>query len=628
MSERRDLGMHRRIPRRDFLNGVAVAIGASTAFGSRVLSSEFQVLSSATASAADYPPRLTGLRGNYPAAVDAFGRMGQGAYRQFPALDDDTAETYDLVIVGAGISGLAAAHFWRRALGANQKILILDNHDDFGGHAKRNEFTYQGRTFIGYGGTQGIATPFPYSYTAKRLIEELGVQVERNGEFQNREALANLGPSMFFDKEHFGEDRLVTGNGRLPWPEFFAKAPLSDAARRDLIRLYGKNPDYMAGTDAAHKKAKLATISWQDFLLHHAKMTPEALPFFLGQGGRNNKRVDTTPALEAAQRGSVGFNGLGLELEEGFRESSYTFHFPDGNASIARLLVNRLIPAAVPGTLGMETIVQAPVAYDRLDSPASATRIRLGSSVVRVEHEGSGGQSVRVAYVRDGKMHGVRGKRCILACYNSLIPALAPELPAKQKDALAYSIKVPMMYNTVLIRRWTAFQKLGITSVNAPGMYHTSVGLDPGTTIGGYRGVTTPDEPILLHLVRNPNTPGLPRREQNRAGQQELLSTTFEQFELEIRRQLGRTLAGGGFDPAADIVGITVNRWPHGYSYTYDSLGDPDVAPEQRPHVIGRQRFGRIAIANSDAGAAAFTNQAIDEANRAVEELFVAEGLS
>jgi spermidine dehydrogenase len=630
-NELRDLGMNRRIPRRDFLNGVAVAIGGAYA-ASKAAPLAAAGLAAApqtgAAAAGDYPPALTGLRGNYPEAIDAFGPMQRGAYRQFPALDLDTHEDYDLVIVGAGISGLAAAHFWRRALGANQRILVLDNHDDFGGHAKRNEFAYQGRTFIGYGGTQSIATPYPYSYTAKRLIEELGIEVERNAEFANRVAIAKLGPAMFFDREHFGEDRLVTGNTRLPWPEFLAQVPLSEAARRDLIRLYGKNPDYMPGMSTEQKIAALARISWQDYLLTYAKITPDALPFFLGQGGRNNKRVDTTPALEAAQRGSVGFNGLGLEFDEGFREASYTFHFPDGNASIARLLVNRLIPAAVPGTHGMETIVQAPVAYDRLDSPSEATRIRLGSSVVRVEHDRSNAHSVRVAYLRDGSMCAVHGTRCILACYNSLIPALVPDLPAKQKDALAYSIKVPMMYNTVLVRRWTAFQRLGIASVSAPGMYHTSVSLDPGTKIGGYRGVTTPDEPILLHLVRNPNTPGLPRREQNRAGQQELLSTTFEQFELEIRRQLARTLAGGGFDPASDIVGITVNRWPHGYSYTYDSLGDPDTPPEQRPHVIGRQRFGRIAIANSDAGAAAFTNQAIDEAHRAVEELFVAEGLA
>jgi spermidine dehydrogenase len=159
-------------------------------------------------------------------------------------------------------------------------------------------------------------------------------------------------------------------------------------------------------------------------------------------------------------------------------------------------------------------------------------------------------------------------------------------------------------------------------------MYHPNTFLDPGSTVGGYRGVGAPDEPIIFHLTANPNKPGLPRKEQNRAGQHELLSTTFEQFELKIRDQLARMLGPGGFNPAEDIAAITVNRWPYGYAYTYDTLADPDVPPELRPHIIGRQRFGHVAIANSDAGAAAFTNQAIDEANRAVQELLLLQGLT
>jgi spermidine dehydrogenase len=203
-----------------------------------------------------------------------------------------------------------------------------------------------------------------------------------------------------------------------------------------------------------------------------------------------------------------------------------------------------------------------------------------------------------------------------------------PELPDTQKEALAYPVKVPMMYNNVLVRRWTAFAKLGASNINSPCMLHTGTSLDPGTTIGGYQGVTTPDGPIIVHMTSSPNKPGLPRKEQNRAGAERLLSTTFEQFELEIRRHLAAMLGPAGFDPATDIVGLTVNRWPYGYAYTYDTLADPDMPPERRPHVIGRQRFGRVTIANADAGAAAFTNQAIDEAHRAVEELFVAEGLT
>ncbi len=623
--EHRDLGMDRPIARRDFLNGVAIGIaGVSAALNTASAQSQ------APEQAGTYPPTRSGLRGNYPAAVAEFDHIRGGQYTRFPVPDSEIREEYDLVIVGGGISGLAAAHFYRTALGTNQRILILDNHDDFGGHAKRNEFHYQGRTLIGVGGTLGIATPFPYSYAAKSLVKELGIEVERNAEFLNHdlEEKYDLAAGTFFDKEHFGEDRLVRGNPRLP--DFFAKAPLSDAARKDLIRLHGKNPDYMAGMSAHEKRAKLAKMSYQDYLLNVAKMSPDALPFFIGAGGRNNKRVDTTPALEAGEHGLIGFNGLGLKLEEGFSEASYLFHFPDGNASLARLLVSKLIPAAVPGKQSMNTIVDAPVAYDRLDDPNSKMRIRLSSPVVRVQNEGTAesASSVRIAYRNGDKLSAVRGRYCILACYNALIPALLPEIPDRQKEALAYPVKVPMMYTNVLIRRWTAWQELGVSRVSAPGMYHTTMSLDPGSTVGGYGGLTTPDEPIVVHMVRSPNKPGLPRKEQNRAGQQELLSMSFEDFELKIRRQMARTLAPGGFDPREDILAITVNRWPFGYAYTYDTLADPDVPFEQRPHVLGRQRCGRVTIANSDAGAAAFTNQAIDEANRAVQELFLLQGLT
>jgi spermidine dehydrogenase len=613
-SDERELGMNRSIARRDFLNGVAIGITAGVA-----------ALGSAQAQSAapeNYPPLRSGLRGNYPGALEEFDSIRRGQYAHAAA---DTQEEYDLVIAGAGISGLSAAYFYRAALGAGPKILILDNHDDFGGHAKRNEFHYQGRTFVGFGGTMGIETPYPYSYCAKALIRELGVEVQRNAEFSNRDLEQKYGLSAgtFFDKEHFGEDRLVKGNPRLP--QFFAKAPLSDAARKDLIRIHGKNPDYMVGISAADKRAKLAKMSYQDYLLNIAKMSPDALPFFIGAGGRNNKRVDTTPALEAAEHGLVGFNGLGLELEQEFNEGSYLFHFPDGNASIARLLVGRLIPAVLPGTQSMDTIVSARLSYDKLDDPNSKTRIRLSSPVVRVENDSAG---VRIAYRSGGKTCGVHARYCILGCNNALIPGLMPEIPARQKEALAYPVKVPMLYSNVLLKKWTAFQKLGVSRISAPGMYHPNSFLDPGSTVGGYQGIGTPDEPILFHLTASPNKPGLPRKEQNRAGQQELLSMSFEQFERKIREQLARMLGPGGFDPAEDIAAITVNRWPYGYAYTYDTLADPDVPPEQRPHVIGRQRFGRVTIANSDAGAAAFTNQAIDEANRAVQELLLLQGLT
>jgi spermidine dehydrogenase len=236
--------------------------------------------------------------------------------------------------------------------------------------------------------------------------------------------------------------------------------------------------------------------------------------------------------------------------------------------------------------------------------------------------------NVRVAYVKDGKVHGVRGRNCVLACYNSIVRFLVPELPEVQKQSLAYPAKVPLVYSSVFIRNWKSFAKLGVSNVSAPNMWHTSVGLDQPVSIGQYQFAKTPDEPTVLHLSTSPNRPGLPRKQQHKAGWQQLLQTSWEHVELETRRQLARILGPGGFDPAADILGLTVNRWPHGYAYTYDSLSDPDVPEEQRPHVTGRQPFGRIAIANSDAGAAAFMNEAIDQARRAVDELIRRSGLT
>ena len=617
--EERELGMDRPIARRDFLNGIALAI-----VGAGVSAGVAQGQSSGD-DPSTYPPLIGGLRGNYPAAVDIFEPIRRGQYARFPVADPDIREEYDLVIVGAGMSGLAAAHFWRSGLGNGERILILDNHDDFGGHAKRNEFHHNGKTYIGVGGTLGIATPYPYSYGAKALIKELGVEVDRGREFNNRdlETKYHLVSGTFFNKEVFKEECLLIGNIRQPG--FVAKMPISDQARQDLTRLLGKNPDYMAGMTEPEKRARLAKMSYQDFLLKYAKVSPEVL-IFAGGGSRNSKKVDSTPALEQAERGAIGTNGLALKTEEAFNEGSYALHFPDGNASIARLLISRLIPATAGGArLDMNNVVQAKFDYGKLDDPESKMRIRLGSPVVRVISES---QSVKIAYMRNGKLEGVRAKNCILACYNQLIPALMPEIPEHQKEALAYPAKVPLNYTNVLIRNWTAFQKLGVSRISFPGMWFTSASLDAASTFGGYRGVTAPDEPMIVHMTCTPGKSGLPRKEQNRAGAAEMLAMSFRDYEFKIRDQLARALRPGGFDPADDILAITTNRWPYGYAYTYDTLNDPDVPPEQRPHVIGRKRFGRVTIANSDAGAAAFTNEAFDQANRAVEELFVLNGLT
>jgi len=319
----------------------------------------------------------------------------------------------------------------------------------------------------------------------------------------------------------------------------------------------------------------------------------------------------------------MGFTARGAATPK----PDYEFHYPDGNASIARLLVRALIPGAMPGRTA-EDIVTAQADYSKLDQASSSVRIRLSSTAVSARHVGeqAAAKEVEVTYARENKVYTVRGKGVVMACWNMVIPYLCPDLPAKQKDALHYGVKVPLVYTTVAIKNWKAFEKLGVRSVSCPGMYHTNVSLDQAVNIGDYKASLSPEEPILVRMTRTPCLPGLPEREQHKVGRGDLLATTFETFERNIRDQLLRLLGSGGFDPARDIEAITVNRWPHGYAYEYNSLYDPDWPAGEQPCEIARKPFGRISIANSDAAAAAYTDQAIDQAYRAVQELPVKHG--
>jgi spermidine dehydrogenase len=271
----------------------------------------------------------------------------------------------------------------------------------------------------------------------------------------------------------------------------------------------------------------------------------------------------------------------------------------------------------------MEDVVTARADYSKLDDAGASVRIRLNSTVVHVQHAttASLAKQVEVTYARDARLATVRAKQCVLACYNMMIPYICPELPQKQKDALAYLVKAPLVYTHVALRNWTAFHKLGVRHIVAPGAYHTYTALDFPVTLGHYKFPSNPDEPMVLFMLRTPCRPGLTPRDQHRAGRFELMQTPFETFERNIRGQLGRMLGGTGFDTARDVEAITVNRWAHGYAFTPNELFDPDWKQDEKPWVIGRKPFGNIAIANSDAGADAYTNVAIDQAHRAVREL-------
>jgi spermidine dehydrogenase len=628
----RELGMGREITRRDFLNGVAIGVGG-TLVGNTISAEDLFAAAAldefAPEKAADYyPPARTGMRGNHDGTFTFAHRLRDGEDASSFGTAEDIGEHYDLVVVGGGISGLAAAYFFRKNTGKDARILVLDNHDDFGGHAKRNEFRAGGRLLVSYGGTQSIESPAKYSQVAKELLHEIGIETEKFYKAYDRKLYLKMGTAAFFDKETFGEDCLVTGMNSKPWPEFLAQAPLSDAVRKDIARVYTEKKDYLAGLSQQEKAAKLWKISYAEYLTKHCGLLPEALPFF--QTFTHDLfcvGIEAVSAM-ACYEGEddyesftyPGFQALGLPPRE--KEEPYIFHFPDGNASIARLLVRSLLPEALPGTT-MEDVVTARADYSKLDQAGAAVRVRLNSTVAHVQHSkpADSPKGVQVSYVRGGKLQTVTAGNCVLACYNGMIPYICPELPEKQKEALSYLVKAPLVYTHVALRNWTSFAKLNVHHIVAPGGYHTYTALDFPVSLGQYRFPGSPEDPIVLFMLRTPCKPGLPQRDQNRAGRAELLQTPFSKFERNIRDQLARMLGGAGFDPAKDIEGITVNRWAHGYAFTPNPLFDPDWKEGEKPWVVGRKLFGRIAIANSDAGASAYSDVAIEQAHRAVREL-------
>ena len=647
-SRDKDLGMDRRITRRDFLDGVAVTAGA--ALLPPHLLATLQSDLDPEKSPDYYPPALTGLRGSHVGAFEIAHSIRDGDFWEKAGKPAETGEKFDLIIVGGGISGLSAAHFFRKS-NPSARILILDNHDDFGGHAKRNEFTVGDRKLLGYGGTFSVESPAPYSSVARDLLEDLGIDVPGYSMHAAKDLYRSLGllPSVFFDKETFGSDVLTvnplpTGgsenegdkepNTDQAWSRFLAEAPLSPDAKRDLQKLRVGGVDYFPGLSSHEKKARLARISYAHYLTDVAGVDPQIVKLYqtapqalFGVG------IDGLSAQDAWGFGFLGFAGLKLDPTPGkgmnrdaipnAEADKYFYHFPDGNASIARLLVRNLIPEAVPGS-SVDDVITARANYAKLDQSTSAVRIRLNSTAVRVNHIGpvTSATQVEITYSRLGKLYTVRAPHAVLACWNMVIPYICSELPEKQKQALHSCAKVPLLYTNVVLRNWTAFQRLGAMAVYAPGGYHTYFRLDLPVSIGDYHCPTSPDQPIVIHMMKTPCRPGLPARDQHRFGRIELFTTDFETIERKIRDQLARTLGAGGFDPARDVAAITVNRWPHGYAYEYNSLFDQFwLEGGEIPCEVARQPFGRITIANADAGAYAYTDGAIDQAWRAVQEI-------
>jgi spermidine dehydrogenase len=626
----RELGLHRRISRRDFVHDVGVAgLGLALPWSA-------SGLTPAGDASRYYPPTLTGLRGSHAGAFEiAHALAREGRHFDDPRLLD---ESWDLVVVGGGISGLASAYYYRKMHGAGARILILDNHDDFGGHAKRNEFHQGGPMRLAWGGTVNLEYP-KYSDVALAFIRELGIDIERLRKDYSFNWLGKqhgLGPALLFNEARYGRDVLLKGvtlDGLkaaelAPHVDAF---PLPRGARETLKAFLLSDRQVLEGKSAEERAAYLHGTSYTDFLRRHFGLPDEALQIFSNApSGFWGIPAEHLSVAECLWSGLPGRHVVGEISDDGQEENDRdTAMFPDGNSSIARLLVRALVPGAFPEMAGDAdpfAIVTARLDYDALDRPGSPVRLRLNATAVHVEN-GAGGAGVAVDYVAGGELSRIRAKQAVLACYNAIIPHLAPEIPAAQKAALSLCVKRPMLVVNTVLRNGSPLATLGIKGAQLPGSFLQNVFLVTGINVGDYHPAWRPEEPCVLQCFASFGAPlpGVGLAAQARAARAEMLTMSFEDYERELRRVLTSLLGPGGFDAARDILAITVNRWPHGYARDHVDLEDPDWNTTPAPETIGRQRFGNIAIANSDAGADAYTHAAIDQAWRAVGDLAAAQ---
>jgi spermidine dehydrogenase len=609
-----DLGMNRPITRRDFVHGAGLAALGMLLPGCGN--------TGPTSSKSGYPPTRTGMRGSHPGSFEvahAFARDG-AKFEQVKDLNEE----YDLIVVGGGISGLTAAYEYRKKFGAQSRILILDNHDDFGGHAKRNEFHQGGEMRLSWGGTMNMEFT-SFQKPVLNFLKELGVNVRK----LSRELEFDYGsskPSVWFDAETYGKDVLIPGfsiYGRnLAALEKIDQFPISEYARVELKRFYASSKNVLAGMDEEEVDRVLHQTSYADFLSQHAGLPTEAVEFFMkstdGYWGVQPHSLSTAEALSAWLPGTH-LLGKQASRAAGSMESELVAMFPDGNASIARLLVQALIPS-VSSQADADAIALADFDYAKLDQPKSAVRLRLSSTAVNVRN---GKDGVQVVYVSGGQAARVKSKHCVLACYHTVIPHLCPEIPEEQKSAQKNQVKHPMLVTNVLLQNGKSLKQLGINGAYCPGRMHAKMYQIQGVDTGGYQQGSDPSSPVPVMFwgMMEPPKRGIHIHEQLRQARQSLLDTPFEAFEKEVRTVLHGMLSPAGFDAASDILAITVNRWPHGYSYGYLDLWDPEWPAGEAPHEIARRKIGNITIANSDAAASAYTQAAIEEAMRAVAEL-------
>ncbi len=650
-----------------------------------------------------YPPTSTGITGepdrvidmiykidgrpNVKAAARHSARGGPGVH--VPVVGDCGDEPYDCVVVGAGASGLAAAKFYQDRFGPDARILLLDPLPDFGGHSHRNEFHVPNAaaggadvTILRNGGTVNLDSigawnqpagslldiPGSYGQPALDMLSFCGVTPDAfpSSAAPGIPASYGLRQMLLFPAKDWGREALVqnrvgaTETGVAGWTAFLSRTPFSQAARDAIVRIQtDETTDWIAarhGPMSVDEKVQLLTrITYKQYLKEYVGAPEEAIvQYQRSSHGLLGAGAQAVSAADCWMLGQPGFEGLGLGDVEGrtfpgigrtpqmdnMVGSEPSVAWPDGNTSLLRLLVSKLIPNAIADVDGarptQENIVKAACDYTQLDRPGNAVRIRLNSLVTEVKPARRGDRYAELVYTPlggRGRHVGfkVRASHVVMACWNRVTAHLVDGLPRHQVEDLCYARKVPLIYGRAVLNNWQAWADAKISSVSPRGksLFWDSTSLSAGAAFGSAYGPTPhelPTEPASLSFTVVPNDPRqTPQIAAYESGRVQLLNMSFADLEGALVDVIDRSVnrSGGDFEPERDMHAIMINRWNYGYAHELTSVWDPSVygPVADQPQVRGRVPFRNVSIANSDSGAMAYTHSAISEGYRAVQDL-------
>ena len=617
--------MDQPISRRDFLNSTLLASGSllmSTVTPLQLVADESDW--GGYGGVGDYSKS----NGNTLEVLTAGHRIRDREFDYAPANVIDTGEIFDCVVVGGGISGLAAALFFIRKGGKSRTCLVLDNHPVFGGEAKRNEFIVDGHRLMAHQGSAVFFVQYPHSFLG-RFYDSIGLRTPQL-QYQKwtgpeKEMALSKTPYDMVGSEpasyglYFGE-KFGQKPGMWmvdPWGKKLEGAPISPSARAELLK-------WRSGPEEAERRPKyfgdetsrrLDSITLEDHMMRRFGISRDTIRTFLSpvDGGGSGLGPDVLSA----------YADYAADMLHPLQSDDTDQMFPGGNTEIARLMVKTLIPKSITGDESMEGVCRGNIEFTMLDQPGSQARLRLQSTAVRVEHDGDPdkSESVSIVYTRGGNTYRVKARTVVMAGGGWTTKHVVQDLPQAQREAYGQFYRSPCMMANVAVRNWRFLYKMGMSGFRWFEGLGNYTEVRKTALIGADSTTVSPDSPVVLPLKVLYAYPGLPIADQGHRGRGEMIATSFRDYEKQIRQQFTEMFSRSGFDARRDIAGIIINRWGHAYlnpqpGFFFGSDGRP--APSD---VLRSTPHGRIAFANTDLAGIMDHRCSILEAERAVSQL-------